>query len=392
MPNQNRRALLAGILLAGGGIGVLSGLSGVFTKAVCAGLGFSRGEFSAIGSIATLVSAFAAPFSARRLREGSLRREVLAGALVCGSAPLVYSVSFRLWQFYLAAAVSGFFLNRVTMLAVGILLARTGEKNRGRALGIAFAGTGLFTAAATPLAQQAVLLFGWRWAYRLTGTAALLLLVPTALFLLPGGSDCGEQPCAAPKESSFQEKGASFAAAAAGIFLVNLCNLAMTNHALPYLTDLGYGTRAASVVSGSMILLAAARIGAGIFYDRRGARAGTRLLALGVFLTALCALELPGKNALALYMPLLAVSGTASALPAAALSKNGDGRQNDAAYARLTRAASLGSACGTPLAGLVFDRAGSYRPMWTLCAVFAAAAWVLFTLAAKRSQRGAEIK
>jgi len=136
-------------------------------------------------------------------------------------------------------------------------------------------------------------------------------------------------------------------------------------------------------MSAAMLLLVAMKPIAGRVYDRGGARTGTQLLAGGILLAALCALQLPDSNALRLYPILLAVCGTAQALPCAALARAPDGQLDTRAYARLTAASSLGAACGTPMAGFAFDAAGSYRPMWRLCMATAASAWLFFRAAAQ---------
>lgn len=376
---SDRRILLSGILIAGGGIGVLSGLSGVFTKEVCAALGVSRGGFSAASSLATLVCAFVSPAAAARIEKESPRRSVLTGALVCTLCCAANSFFTRLWQFYLASCVSGLFLGRITMLAVGLLFSRMEPGKRENRLGFAFSSSGLFTAAATIPLQKVIARFGWRWGYRACAVSAFLLLLAAAL-LLPR-----PQAMPSPKAGRTAEKKPALPTGiGAAVFFVNLCNLAMLNHALPFLTDLGYGARAAHLVSAAMALLFVSRIAAGFLYGKYGARTGTRLLALGVCMAAFCALRLPEEQALRLYAPLLSVCGTASALPAAALAGTPDGGQDTTAYARLTRAASLGSACGGPLAGMVFDRCGSYRPMWWLCAGLGALSWYLFGREKKR--------
>jgi predicted MFS family arabinose efflux permease len=375
---RGRRAFFASVLLSGGAVGVLSGVSGAFTAAVCGELGISRGAFSGLGALSTLLAALTAPATAERLRRGNFRREVTIGALVCGSVPFFYSVSVRLWQFACAAAVNGLFLGRITMLAVGLLLSDVEEEHRVRALGAAFAGTGLFTAAALPLVQRAMVRCGWRQTYRLTGAAALLLLVPTACCLLPTYIKEKETRAVPTEQISVP------AAATAGIFLVNLCNLALYAHAIPYLVDLGLGLYASAIVSAAMVLLVGAKIAAGHLYDRWGARRGTQALAVGIGAASLVALCLPQTWALICYPPLLAVAQTANTLPAAALAKAPSGAQDDAAYARLMRAASLGSAAGAPLAGLVFDRTGSYRMMWQIVAALSAISWILFARFGKR--------
>ena len=130
--------------------------------------------------------------------------------------------------------------------------------------------------------------------------------------------------------------------------------------------------------------MAAARLGAGFIYSGMGALVGTRLLSLSLFVCALCALYLPGSSTLTLYVMTLAVSSTASALPAKSLATTPDQITDGKVYAHMTRFASLGSALGPITAGAVFDYSGSYRIMWLLCAFMAALAFLLFSFCLKK--------
>jgi|GEM_PF-5411710 len=362
---SERRAAVGCALVAGAGVGLLSGITGVFTRAVCSSLGIARGAFSLVPAIAALLSAVLAPQTARLLTRRSVRKVVLTGAAACGAVPLLFSVCSRLWQFCAAAALNGLFLGRITMLALGSVLAPLEEPRRAKALGAATASAALFTAAATPAAQWALDRFGWRQAYRITGSAALLFLFAGAMLLpaaplppAPGRSGTGRARI-----------GALFGAGA-----LNLCNLALTNHAIPALGDLGAYRAAPLVAAAGTLLTIPMRLLAARAYPRLGTGRTLRLLCAGIGLAAFNALCLPQAWALACHPPLLAVAATANALPCAALACDAEGRQDNRLYARLTAASSIGGACGTPLAGFAFDAAGSYRPMWIACAVLAAAA------------------
>ena len=368
------RAVLAAFLMAGAGIGVLSGLSGVFIKAVCEDTGLSRTSFSLIGSISIMVSALAAPVSSKILFGKNMRLAVFAGAIVCGGVPFLYSLSSAVWQFWLASALNGLFLNFVTMLAAGTLLSRTLSSKSTKAVGAAFAATGLFTSAATPLAVKAIDAVGWRYAWAITGAFAALMLVAASWLIPP---NLPETEITKTKETSEFKKKLYMAAAA--VFIVNFCNLALFNHAMPFLSDIGYQGRAAVIISQAAALMTAARLGAGFVYSGLGALVGTKLLSLSLAVCALCALYLPGGSTLTLYVLTLAVSSTASALPAKALATGPDQKTDRKIYAHMTIFSSLGSALGPLAAGAVFDNAGSYRPMWVLCLFMAILAFWMFS-------------
>jgi MFS family permease len=59
------------------------------------------------------------------------------------------------------------------------------DARRGLALGIALAGTGVFTLLAKPLLTAMVMNFGWRGGYICLGLLPIVLVVPAALWVLP---------------------------------------------------------------------------------------------------------------------------------------------------------------------------------------------------------------
>lgn len=367
------RAMMAAFLMAGAGIGMLSGLSGVFIKAVCADTGLSRASFSSIGAISTIVSAFAAYPAAGVLSGKNIRKAVAVGAAICGTVPILYSLSSQQWQFWCAAVINGLFIDLVTMLAVGILVSRSLESSTA-ATGAAFAAAGLFTAVFTPVADLAIKTLGWRMAWAITGIlAGGILLFASAV--IPSSVAQKRKK----RHSEVQSKGKSEISAAAAVFTANFCNLAMFNHALAFLTDIGYASAAASVVSAVSLLAAAARMGMGIAYSRLGALRGTRILSLSLAVCALSALDLPGSGTLTLYTIALALSATASSLPAKALSTDENGELDGKRFARLTKFSSLGSALGSPASGAVFDLSGSYRAMWKICLLLSVLSLLLFS-------------
>lgn len=370
--------VLAGALISGAGIGLFGNCIGAFVKPVSADLGFSRGSFTLYTTISTLTAALILPLYGELLLRVPARRVMLVCAAVCGGVPLLYSLSSKLWQFYLVSLLNGFFVNGITMMAVGTLIDRWFAARRGLAVGAAFAGTGLLAAVMLPVVRWIIARFGWRWGYRVLGLAGLSILLPVILFLIrERPSDMGltpiggeDAPGDAPAKGLTRQEARrtlSFWLAAAGLLIANLCNLGLFNHTIPYLTDLGYGEGPASLAaSAAMLLMIGTKLLMGAALDRLGMCAGALLLGGSVFSAALLALLVPsGFWAVLLLAPALAACGTVNSIPASYFTTALFGRRNFAAvYARLTMAASLGSALGTPLSGAIFDATGSYRTAW----------------------------
>src|SRR5438874_12305761 len=91
----------------------------------------------------------------------------------------------NLWQFYLfVGGMVGVGVSLTGMVPGSALIARWFRERLSSAIGIAFSAAGVGTIIFVPLTQHLVGEYGWPLAYRVLGTA-LLILVPVVAFLLP---------------------------------------------------------------------------------------------------------------------------------------------------------------------------------------------------------------
>lgn len=371
---QQRKTILTGALITGAGIGIFSNCMGVFVTPVCETLGFSRGGFTLTGTISILSSMTVLLFFGRLLQTVPVRRILLFCAILCASTPLAYSFCGRLWQFYIFAFINGLGINGLTMLTVGVLIEKSGCPDRGLAMGASFAGVGIFSSVMLPALQLIIQHFGWRWGYRLQSTAGFAVLLPTILFLADGGqvSDCKKEAAADGVSCAEAVKTTGFWLLFLGLFCANFVNLVLYNHAIPYLTDIGFGAMAAAMISSiATLLMCVSKPAYGAALDKFGLKSGSLLLGAVLLAGSAAALALPRNYKITfLYPALLAGCACANAIPANVFAAGLYGRKDYARIvARLTLAASAGAASGVPLAGGWFDRTGSYHYMWLLCAL-----------------------
>lgn len=276
-------------------------------------------------------------------------------------------------------------MNGLTMLTVGVLIEKKLCADRGMAMGASFAGVGIFSSIMIPVLQLIIQHYGWRWGYRLQSAVGFAVLMPTITFLVRDSGGVSE----VQKEAS--EKGigcdgaiktAGFWLLFAGLFCANFVNLSLYNHAIPYLTDIGFSAMAAAIISSvATLLMSVSKPVYGAVLDKFGLKTGA--LSLGVILLAgsVTAMVLIQYHQLGyLYSLLLAGCACANAIPCNVFAARMYGRKDYARIvARLTLAASAGAASGVPLAGFLFDRTGSYRNMWLLCALLSfLSGWLLF--------------
>ena len=373
--NMQWKTILTGALITGTGIGVFSNCMGVFVAPVCSALGFSRGGFTMTGTISILSSMLVLLLFGRLLQNMPIRPILLVCTAICASVPLGYSVCEKLWQFYLFAFVNGLGINGLTMLTIGVLIEKNRCNDKGLAMGASFAGVGLFSSVMIPVLQLTVERFGWRWGYRLQSVVGFAVLLPTILFLvrentatagykkgMSDGIDCAQ----AVRTSAFW-------LLFIGLFCANFVNLALYNHAIPYLRDIGFSPMLAAMISSTAtLLMIVTKPAYGAALDKFGLKIGAVLLGAVLLSGSATALMLMQYNKIGfLYSMLLAGCACANAIPGNIFAAQMFGQKDyPLIVARLTLAASAGSASSVPLAGFLFDRTGSYAYMWLICSVF----------------------
>ncbi len=369
-----RKTILTGALITGTGIGVFSNCMGVFVPPVCRDLGFSRGGFTLTGTISILSSMMVLLLFGRLLQSVPIRRILLVCAVICASVPLGYSICGKLWQFYVFAFINGLGINGLTMLTVGVLIEKKRCHNRGMAMGASFAGVGLFSSAMIPALQLTIERCGWRWAYRLQSAVGFAVLLPTIFFLVrdtSAGTGC-EKETETGVDCAQAIRTSAFWLLFVGLFCANFVNLSLYNHAIPYLQDIGFNPMFAAMISAAAtLLMVASKPAYGIILDKFGLRAGAVLLGAVLSAGSVTALMLvPYQQIGFLYSALLAGCACANAIPGNVFAAKMFGQKDyPRIVARLTLAASAGSASGVALAGFLFDRTASYAQMWLFCAI-----------------------
>lgn len=357
------RPLLAGALICGAGIGVISNSGGLFLRPVCDSLGISRAEFAAVSSISLLGSMITAVFYGKRLKRGRIRPLLICSAAVCCAVSAGYSFCGRVWQFYLLAAVNGLAVNGITMLTASAVAA---ESRFGGALsvGTASAGAGIVSALfLTPL-SQIIERFGWRWGYRFQAGAALLLLAGAILLVEERNSVSAEKEVLPFKA----DKG--FVLLCGGLFSANFVNMSLFCNTAAFFADIGFSAqRAAWAISACGVASVFVRPLFGAFSDRLKATAGAFACSLALFCGCLAALFMPRVNSLAAVYPLLLAAGScANGVLPAAFARERYGREGfSAAISRFSPMTAAAAALSNPIGGLVFDLSGGYNILWFGC-------------------------
>jgi MFS family permease len=357
-----------------------------FFEPIASDFGWSHVQVSFAASLRGLEVGLLAPIAGLLMDRWGPRRLVFAGATIIGLGLLLLSRINSLATFYGAfiliamgistcigtvplATVGNWFQRKVT-LATGILVC-------GSATG------GLMI----PLATRLIDLFGWRTAMAILGFGAWGILLPLSLLFrhkpeqygyLPDGDlhrklhSSEGQPSAQRNELDIGAKQVLKSSAFWHIAMGFMCHLLVMNavvtHVVPYLSSIGFTTSFSSLVAIAIPLASiVGRLSFGWLGDKFDKR---RVAALGFVVATLGFLSF-GYVAIArtwILVPSLVLIGLGWGGPVPmmpALVREYFGRVRLATVLGLVMGvAALGSMVGPPLAGLAFDRLGSYQIAW----------------------------
>ncbi len=352
----------------------------VFVKPICDSLGFARGSFTFYRTIITLTATLIMPVFSPLVQKFGVKKMMFAAALALGVVSFGYSFATQLWHFYLLAVVNGLFFNGISFVSVGVLVSAWFHGKKGMATGIAYAGSGLGGAVMVPLVGSLIERTSWQWSFRFMGIVGILVLVPVIIFFVKNKpEDVGQQPL--PRSVSEQKTSKAPArnytlreAARTGkfwllivaFFLISFFAGATNTHSAPYFSDLGYTTTYVSfVVSVMMLFLTIGKILLGIVYDRFGILAGNLMLAffsLGFPVFAL----LSSKPAFPwLYAAFVGMASCGASIPLTVLVFRYYGEKEfPAIFSFCTMVAMVALSLSVPVMGAVYDKTGSYRPVW----------------------------
>jgi MFS family permease len=407
-PDLSRRWVVVGAaaVIVGLGMGALFSLS-VFLKPMQASMGWSRTQISTVALlnwIAVGVGSFV--WGALSDRWGT-RAVAVAGGLLLGLGLVVSSQVTTLRQFCLTF---GFGVG----LAVGAFyapLTATATKwfvtNRGLAVAVVSAGSGLGMFVVAPLSRWLISLFDWRLAMVLLGDLVWLVIVPMALLVRNAPAEGG--PTAASESGlalgtgavtaagripepnvSLQEIGRSPQFWLLGLthFICCTAHSGPIFHMVAHAMDQGIGKMVAATVFGlSGLASIAGRIGSGMIADRLGAK--RTLLSFLTLQAVVILLYLFAGDATGFY--LLAVVfgiGYGGVMPVYALLTREcfGARAMGGAYGGIFMLQAIGMGIGAFGGGWFYDRLGTYTWLFmTSSAIGLAAILLALTLRPPRA-------
>lgn len=381
--------LVALCIMVGVGKGALNNSAGLFIPGVTAppsedGLGISTGNLTLYFSIASIVTMIFLPIGGKILAKYDTRIVLITAMILQAGAFVGFGVSNSVWGWYIFAvplAVGGVF---ITVIAGPVLVNQWFKKKNGMALGLIGASQGLLGALAQPLVGRTIAESGWRTGYISLGLAAIIIVVPTILFLIRKSPQAiGIMPYGAEDVSDLEsgktsesDKGVTLAIARKSsafyslflFFLLIVSIASFSVHIPSYIQSLpqGYDSIfAGNAMAAYMVGVLTGALLLGYLVDKIGSR-NTIYLAMALAIVSVFGLMFGSDSPLIIILSTglfgFTVSNSVGTLSPALTTSLFGSREYSQIYSTASLGLAVAGIVALPAYGYVYDITNSYTP------------------------------
>ena len=387
-------------------IGITVNSFSFFYKPVVTDLGFTYGDFSLTSSIAALTAMLGCILVAKLLGRVDLRVIVTVATIVYAASLALDGLARNLHQFYVLAAFTGLGYAGIGGVAVSQVVTNWFRKRQGLAMAIAMAGSGVGGLIFSPLIEALIRAYGWRSAFVILAVIIIVVTLPVSIFVIrlspeqKGLRAYGEEEAKVDTSEvdgttegltlTQARKSWNFWGLCLTNFIAGLLVMAVQMHGPVAMQVAGLSsTRAALVMALCSVVLIPGKLLFGFIHDRFGSAASAFYI-FGAFIVTLIGLLVLKDFTTALaYGVLFGLSGAITTLSLPLWTVSSFGRRDYALiFSIMSVAMTLGAAVGPPLAGYIYDSAGSYAPAWYIL-IGAAFLGLVVTFLAVRKKRKA---
>jgi OFA family oxalate/formate antiporter-like MFS transporter len=189
-------------------MGVSAYTLGVFMRPMTEELGWSRAMISGTQSVSTFTTGLLAPLVGPVLDRRGGKALMVVGAAISGTALICLSLVQHLWGFYLFRGLL-FTVGQLGMgsLVINVAISNWFVRKRGRAIAIGAMGTSVAAMTLPIWSERLIADYGWRTAWIALGLLTWVLVIPAAALIMrrrpedmglqPDGDPDSTQPAAA---------------------------------------------------------------------------------------------------------------------------------------------------------------------------------------------------
>lgn len=406
MKESNYRWVIFGVcfLIFFALIGVANAPFSLYIVPVTEYFGFSRGDFTLIFTIKTVIGIIIQLSFGVIIKWLGLRWVVVFGSLLIPIGFFLFTRAETLWMFYQGGFFVGLGFSLASITAITLLIDQWFDKGEGLILGLISAGSGFGGALFTRIIGAQIVENGFQSAYQLSAIILAAAALPVILLIRskPEGKEKTVELHAVtekryPKTQDDAPRGfkdiikqGHFWLALGAVFLIGMAIFPVILSTQPYLIERGYdAVFGASVIAGIFLVLAFGKILLGYFHDRLGIRTSL-MIGIGSFVISTVVLILAARPWMVWAYVLFSGTGAATlAVLIPMFAREVLGQQN---YRHLLgvfiAVVSAGIGIGIPLINYVYDLSGSYTLMIAINGIVGLMALFIVHLALEKKEAG----
>jgi len=393
-------------------VGILNNINGLYVIPVSEALGITRGDYALAFSAKALAGALSVVLSGPFLRRHGYRKMASCFLAVATAAFVILCTCRNLGMLYLGAIMIGICEGTCLTAGATFIIGSWFHRYRGSILGCVTAATGIGGSAMCILLTHIIDSTGWRASYATCAiiTAVMGLLIatfirdyPETMGLKPFGE--GELPDSNKKKRredhwhgfTMQQlvHMPNFYLTLLEVFLSCLCLYIAFYVIVPYLQSIGFSVEEAASMQSIMLLgMAGFKLFSGVLSDLIGAKSvtGLCLAATTVSFYLLISADTSASAVLAVLVFALALPLTTVTIPLLTASLFGYCAHSTSNGFFLAMPAVAGM-IASPLTNMVFDKTGTYLPVFKAAMLLSVAVFalhILISILAKRDRRRLE--
>ncbi len=360
------------------GLGLANGTLSLYVKPICDDLGFSRGAYSLIYTIAYVFQMAAClTFGAVQKKLGGVKVIFLIGVTFLIGAFTIYSQAKSISFFYAGAALFGVGIGYIASVPLSVMVANWFIEKRGTVLSMIFSGSGIGGIIFNPMVGNWIAGAGWRTSYLFSILLMLAFLIPAYFTLREKPSDMGLAPFGADPRISPNddpEEGASgltleqawktpvFRLNLGAIFLFGISVQPVYINAAAHLRDVGLSPQVAAYLMGLVFLSnTLSKILLGMVNDKYGIKPVLIINNLFFGIGTLLLIFIPNATLGIAFAATFGIGYTMTSITIPMLaSMLYEGRDYGKILGIFVAFQTAGYAVGTPLFGLIYDLFHSY--------------------------------